>query len=71
MAHKVIAVCDCCGEPLRVETMEFHGAKYETVHSHQLKEINGFPFLEHLCQTCALKIDNEILRFKVSVMAGG
>lgn len=59
------AVCDFCERPLPLETTEtFHGPM-EYIKNSYTHEVNTRKLFPHLCESCALKIDEAVSLAKI------
>ena len=57
---KTLVLCDVCERPLPIEDGN-------TVKLHRTKEWDTRILFPHLCECCALKIDNALLKMKEGV----
>lgn len=70
----VVICCDLCKQPLPVRQRKAiicgNEVTLETVEMRRTTVWNTRSLFQHLCSECALKIDNELLKLKLSVLEG-
>ena len=67
---ETIVICDCCGEPLPVETVHsIDGKTIDNVRLFTTKEWDTKTLFPHLCENCASKIDMALWKVKSEAIA--
>lgn len=66
---RVTLYCDICGKELPVREIETAIGKIEVVETGRTKVWDTSGLGKHLCKECALRIDNELLTFKMELLA--
>lgn len=61
---KTQVICDVCEQPLPVKTKSVDGKLVDYVELHKTKIWNTRSLYPHLCENCALKIDNALLQLQ-------
>ena len=61
-------VCDICGKELPLKDVDTPFGPVKVVMTNKTKEWNTKSILPHLCETCAVKIDNVLLKAKNDVL---
>lgn len=67
---KVSYHCDVCDRVLEVEKKNTPLGEIEVVKTFRTKEWNTSTILPHLCESCALRIDNQLLETKLNCLKG-
>lgn len=67
---ELIARCDICQKELPVEYKDTILGTVPVVKSYKTKEWSTDHCFDHLCETCALKLDNLILSTRIEVLEG-
>ena len=57
-------LCDVCSKELQLEDVDTPFGPVKVVKTYKTKEWNTKQILPHLCETCAMKIDNVLLKAK-------
>ena len=60
--------CDICGKELPREIVNILGQNIEVYKTAHCKEWDLKSILPHICKTCALEIDNKLLKLKLELM---
>lgn len=67
--YNLTKICDCCGSEMKIKASlyEQHKDSYKspTKEWNLSSAISGL----HICEKCALIIDNSLLRFKLEVLS--
>lgn len=66
-----IPCCDMCKTPLQVKEKSTPFGKYEYVKNYKTRVFDTTQALPHLCEKCALTIDNALLSMKLNVLSNG
>lgn len=61
-------VCDVCGDPLPVREKQTAFGTVYLYKNFKTKVIDTSAVLPHLCEGCALKIDNQIMEAKLRML---
>ena len=67
---KTTVHCDVCGKELPIIRKHTPLGDVDVIKTARTKQWNTSMILPHLCETCALKIDNELLQTKIDLMKG-
>ena len=65
---KYTAHCDICDKKLQIVKKQTPFGEVEVVKTARTKVLDTKMILPHLCEECALKIDNEILMQKLILL---
>ena len=65
---KTKVYCDVCGEELKIIQKHTLFGDVNVIKTSRTKQLNTSRILPHLCENCALKIDNELLEAKLKML---
>lgn len=68
---KTVVCCNVCGEELKIFRKHTPFGDVDLFKTFQTKQWDTSKMLPHLCEKCALIIDNELLKLKLEVLQRG
>lgn len=69
--YKTTVHCDVCDKKLEIVKKITPFGEVEVIKNSQTKVIDTRLIFPHLCENCALKIDNELLKTKLEMVGDG
>lgn len=68
---KTAVHCDVCGKELKIIRKHTPFGDVYVIKTSRTKQWDTSMILPHLCETCALKIDNDLLNAKLELLQKG
>ena len=68
MMFRVTICCDICMKEIPIEQISTPIGKVEIAKTGKTKVCDTNHLFKHLCKECALRIDNELLNFKLNLL---
>lgn len=65
----VIKTCDCCGLEMKIKASSYEQHKDSYISPTKEWNLSSAISGLHICEKCALIIDNSLLRFKLEVLS--
>lgn len=66
--YQVITRCDICSKVLPITPVETPFGTVNIVETGKTMVVDTRGLFRHLCKECALRIDNELLKFKLDIL---